>query len=66
METKKTVVERYGKELEEIEEQLELLKAGEVWDFQLINRIKNLVITTYYDGKCEGMKEVEKIYKSLK
>ena len=66
METKNSVVEKYNKELQEIEEQIELFKAGEIWDFQLINRIKNLVITTYYDGKCEGMKEVEKIYKSLK
>ena len=56
--SKKTVVEKYSRELEEIKEQIELLKAGEIWDIQLITRIEILVIKTYYDGKCEGMQQM--------
>ena len=62
METKKTVVERYGKELEEIEEQLELLKAGEVWDFEIMNRIKILTTSAYYDGKSDGIETGRQIF----
>ena len=58
MEAKKTVVEKYNKELEEIKEQIKLLKAGEIWDIQLITSIEILVIKTYYDGKCEGMQQM--------
>ena len=62
METKKTVVERYGKELEEIEEQLELLKAGEVWDFEIMNRIKTLITSAYYEGKSDGIETGRQIF----
>ena len=65
METKKqTVIEKYGSEFEEIEQQIELYKAGEIWDFQLINRIKNLAIRTYYDGMSEGIKDTVQIYRN--
>ena len=64
METKKTVVEKYRSEFEEIEQQIELYKAGEICDFQLINRIKNLVIRTYYDGMSEGIKDTVQIYRN--
>ena len=63
MEAKKTVVEKYSRELEEIKEQIELLKAGEIWDIQLITRIENLAIKTYYDGKCEGMQQMHETLK---
>ena len=62
METKKTVVERYGKELEEIEEQLELLKAGEVWDFEIMNRIKTLITSAYYKDKSDGIETGRQIF----
>ena len=63
METKQTVVEKYSKELEEIESQLELTKAGESSDIELINKIKSLTICAYYDGKCEGMQQMHEILK---
>ena len=63
METKKTVVEKYSKELEKIEEQIELLKEGEIFDFQLLNRIINLTISAYYDGKGDGLKQMHEILK---
>ena len=64
MEAKKTVVEKYSRELEEIKEQIELLKAGEIWDIQLITSISILVIKTYYDGKCEGMQQMHETLKN--
>ena len=64
MKTKKTVVEKYRSEFEEIEQQIELYKAGEIWDFQLLNRIKNLAIRTYYDGMSKGIKGTANIYRS--
>ena len=64
MKTKNTVVEKYNKELQKIKEQIELLKAGEIWDIQLITRIENLAIKTYYDGKSDSLNEMRKIYKS--
>ena len=57
METKQTVSQRYSKELEEIEEQIELLKAGEIFDSILMNSIKILAIKIYYGGKCDGINE---------
>ena len=60
MEKKQTVVEKYDKELQEIEEQLELFKAGEISHNFLINRIKNLAISAYFDGKFEGINEMHK------
>ena len=42
MEKKQTVVEKYDKELQEIEEQLELFKAGKMSHLFLINRIQNI------------------------
>ena len=64
METKKTVVEKYNKELEEIKEQIELLKAGKIWDIQLITSFSMLVIKAYYDGKCEGMQQMHETLKN--
>ena len=64
METKKTVVERYYKELEEIAQLIEFLKEGKVYDFQLIGKIKNLAIDAYYDGKCDGMQKMYDILKN--
>ena len=57
METKQTVSQRYSKELEEIEEQIELLKAGEIFDSILMSSIKILAIKIYYEGKCDGINE---------
>ena len=57
METKQTVSQRYNKELEEIEEQIELLKAGEIFDSILMSSIKILAIKIYYEGKCDGINE---------
>ena len=64
METKKTVQEIYETDFQEIEEQIELCKAGEICDFQLLNRIKNLVIRTYYDGMSKGIKDTANIYRN--
>ena len=64
MKTKKTVVEKYRSEFEEIEQQIELYKAGEIWDFQLLNRIKNLAIRAYYDGMSKGIKDTANIYRN--
>ena len=65
METKKQTVEQtYKNEFEEIEEQIELYKNGEIYDFQLLNRIKILAIRAYYDGEKKGINETQKIYKS--
>ena len=61
MEKKQTVVEKYDKELQEIEEQLELFKAGKMSHLFLINRIQNLTISAYFDGKIEGVNEMHKI-----
>ena len=61
---KQTVVQRYDKEFEGMEEQIELLKEGEICDFELMNKIKNLIISAYYDGKCEGMQQMHEILKN--
>ena len=60
----KTVVEKYNRDLEEIEEQIELYNSGEICDFQLINKIKYLAIAAYYDGKRDGINEINKILKN--
>ena len=64
METKNTVVEKYNKELQEIKEQIELSKAGEIYHIRLIASIENLAIKTYYDGMHKGVNDMKKIYKS--
>ena len=64
MEAKKTVVEKYSRELEEIESQLELMKAGESSGIGLINKIKSLTICAYYDGKCEGIQQMHETLKN--
>ena len=64
MEAKKTVAEKYSRELEEIEGQIELLKTGECPDFQLINKIRSLAICAYYDGKCEGIQQMHETLKN--
>ena len=58
METKKqTVEQRYRKELDEIEAQIELVKDGKIFDSLLISSIKILAIKIYYEGKCDGINE---------
>ena len=64
METKKTVEQIYFKELEEIANQIEQYKKNEIFDFQLINKIKYLAIAAYYDGKRDGINEMNKIFKN--
>ena len=64
MEANQTVVEKYSKELDEIEELIELVKAGECPDFQLLSTIKSLAIKAYYDGKCDGMRQMHEIFKN--
>ena len=64
METKKTVEQIYFKELEEIMNQIEQYKKNEIFDFQLINKIKYLAIAAYYDGKRDGINEINKILKN--
>ena len=56
---------KYDKELQEIEKQMQLFKDGEIWDFQLLNRIKILTTSAYYDGKGDGINEMRK-FRSLK
>ena len=64
METTKTVEQIYFKELEEIANQIEQYKKNEIFDFQLINKIKYLAIAAYYDGKRDGINEMNKIFKN--
>ena len=64
METKKTVQEIYKSEFEEIEKQMQQFKDGEIFDFQLLNRVKNLAIRTYYDGMSKGINETANIYRN--
>lgn len=65
METKKQTVEQmYNDELQEIENQLDLFKKGEIYDFQLLNKIKNLAIRTYYDGISKGINDTRQIYRN--
>ena len=64
METKKTVQEIYASEFEEIEKQMQQFKNDKIFDFQLLNRVKNLAIRTYYDGMSEGIKDTANIYRS--
>ena len=65
MKTKQTVVEKYNRELEEINQQIELIKAGESSGIGLINKIKGLTICAYYEGKCDGIKDTNIINKIL-
>ena len=60
MEKKQTVVEKYDNEFKTIEEQLDLFKAGKMSHLFLINRIINLTISAYFDGKIDGVKEMYK------
>ena len=64
METKKTVEQIYSKEFEEIANQIEQYKKDEIFDFQLINKIKYIAIAAYYDGKRDGINEINKILKN--
>ena len=64
METKKTVQEIYENEFQEIEKQMQQFKDGEIFDFQLLNRVKNLAIRTYYDGMSKGIKDTANIYRN--
>lgn len=65
MKTKNTVVEKYNSELEEINQQIELIKTGESSGIGLINKIKSLTICAYYEGKCDGIKDTNIINKIL-
>ena len=64
METKKTTVEKYSQELEDIESYLELFKCGEVCDFEMMKKIKILIINVYTDGKCDGIQQMRDILKN--
>ena len=63
METKKTVIKKYSKELEEINQQIELVKEGKSSGIGLINQIKVMVIDAYYNGQHDG---ILKLYEILK
>ena len=63
METNQTVCEKYAKEIEEIEQQIEFVKAGEMPDFQLISSIKGLIINVFYEGKNEGIQQMHDIFR---
>ena len=63
MEATKTVSQRYSKELEEIEQLIESTGASIAFKFQLRTTIKTLIISAYYDGKCEGMQQMHEILK---
>ena len=62
METKKTTVEKYSNELDEIESNLELFKCGEVCDFEVMNKIKILIINVYAAGKSDGIEAGREIF----
>ena len=62
METKKTTVEKYSRELEEIKNQLEQFKNGEAFDFEVMNKVKNLIINVYYEGKGDGIETGRQIF----
>ena len=64
METKKTVQEIYKSEFEEIEKQMKEFKNDEIFDFQLLNRVKNLAIRAYYDGMNKGINDTANIYRN--
>ena len=65
METKQqTTVEKYGQELDEIKSQLEQFKAGDICDFGVMNKIRLLIINVYYEGKCDGIKQMREILKN--
>ena len=65
METKRPTVEQiYKNEFQEIEKQMQQFKDGEIYDFQLLNRIKILAIRAYYDGEKKGINKTSEIYKS--
>ena len=63
METNQTTCEKYAKEIEEIEQQIEFVKAGEMPDFQLISSIKGLIINVFYEGKNEGIQQMHDIFR---
>lgn len=60
MKKKQAVVKIYDKELQEIEEQLELFKDGKMSHLFLINRIQHLAISAYFNGKIDGVREMYK------
>ena len=64
MGAKKTVVEKYSRELEEINQQIELIETGEASGIGLINKIRLLAICAYYNGKCEGIQQMHEILKN--
>lgn len=63
METNQTVSQRYSKELEEIEAQIELVKEGDIPVFQLVSTIKGLIINAFYEGKNEGIQQMHDIFR---
>ena len=62
METKKTTLENYSKELEEISNLLEQLKNGEVWSFEVMTKIKILTVNVYAAGKSDGIEVGREIF----
>ena len=64
MKMKQTVLEKYSKELEEISQQIKLIKTGDSLGIDLMSNIKSLMIVIYYDGKCEGVQQIHEILKN--
>ena len=64
MEANQAVVEKDSIDFLEIEKQIQQFKENEIFDFQLLNRIKNLAIRAYYDGVSEGIKDTANIYRN--
>ena len=62
MKQKQTVVEKYSKELEEIKKQIESFKTGDVWDFEIMHKVKILIISVYSDGRSDGFEAGRQIF----
>ena len=64
MKTKKSIAENYSKELEGIIQQIKLIETGQSSDSGLINRVKNVIASAYYDGMNEGVNDMNKFIKA--
>ena len=62
MKTEKTTVEKYSKELEEIKKSIDLFKSGEDWDFEIMHKVKILIINVYSDGRSDGFETGRQIF----
>ena len=41
---------------------MQLFKDGEICDFELLSKVRYLVIDSYYDGKGDGMQQIREIF----